>query len=67
MDRGVEELYPVGSRMFFMISHASDQYPAVGYWTGLDGGTHAHADIGPLERRGDCWVNAKSRICFYER
>lgn len=38
---------------------------AHGYWNGPDAAEHAHDDLGPLTRKGACWVNARARICAW--
>lgn len=36
-----------------------------GYWNGVEADDHAHADLGPLKRRGACWSNAGAKVCAW--
>lgn len=35
----------------------------VGYWNGVYKDSHAHDDLGMLDRDGACWVNQTARVC----
>lgn len=39
--------------------------PVVGYWNGLERGSHAHDPLGELKRKGACWVNKTAKVCAY--
>jgi len=36
----------------------------MGNWSGGRGGGHAHDRLGELTRDGNCWANARARICL---
>jgi hypothetical protein len=39
--------------------------PVVGYWNGVEKGSHAHDPLGELKRKGACWVNKSAKVCAY--
>ncbi len=39
---------------------------AYGVWNRDKRATHAHTDLGRLERKGACWINRKVRVCAWE-
>lgn len=38
---------------------------AQGYWNGRAGGSHAHAPLGLLRRKGACWSNQAAEVCAW--
>ncbi|MEO5808065.1 hypothetical protein [Devosia sp.] len=40
-----------------------DAQEVVGYWNGIAADSHAADALGPLQRNGDCWENARAQIC----
>ncbi len=44
-----------------------DGASAEGSWNEETLSSHADAPLGPLTRRGACWVNKRARICLWRR
>lgn len=38
---------------------------ARGFWNGPVAESHAHEPLGPLTRRGACWVNKDAKVCAW--
>jgi len=51
-------------RMFVSVLMSQDA-TALGYWTGPQGGTHAHDVLGILRRDGACWRKDVARVCAW--
>jgi len=39
---------------------------AVGYWNGIEKGSHAHDDLGELYQEGACWKNETAKVCAWK-
>ncbi len=50
-------------KYFAMVSIDKAAGTADGWWSGPDGGTHAHDPLGTLTRQGACWVNERAKVC----
>jgi hypothetical protein len=37
---------------------------AEGYWNGPSAENRAHAGLGTLTRQGNCWINARAKVCI---
>ena len=48
---------------YFAYVNVDDGSRAKGYWNETRGASHAHSDLGDLNRNGPCWSNARAIIC----
>lgn len=35
------------------------------YWNGVEAASHAHDELGPLSKDGECWVNDRAKVCAW--
>lgn len=55
--------FQMSANGYFVLLKMEDADNAVGYWNETANSVHAHAELGKLNRSGDCWVNANVRMC----
>ena len=65
MDKdGSFRIYDLRKRGYFAYVTMSETV-ALGYWNGIEKGSHAHDDLGELSRDGACWKNGKAKVCAW--
>ncbi len=61
---GSFQVMSLNSAYFAQLSRSTEG--ADGYWNETSGSTHAHSNLGPLKRKGACWVNDTAEICAWD-
>lgn len=57
----------VGSEPYFAYLILESPTVAEGYWNAYAKATHAHTQLGRLEKNGNCWIGDRAKVCFDPR
>lgn len=65
MDKdGSFRIYDLKKRGYFAYVNIFEN-ETLGYWNGIEKGSHAHDGLGELTRDGACWKNEKAKVCAW--